>query len=82
MTVDDLLGAILGVQGRALSWEDSPETISGWDSVTHVQVVLAIEEALGRDLSAAEILKLSSIRAILAIFQGDGIPLELSANSE
>jgi acyl carrier protein len=82
MTVDDLLGAILGVQGRPLSLEDCPDTISGWDSVTHVQVVLAIEEALGRDLAAAEILKLDSIRAILAIFQGYGIPLELQANSE
>jgi acyl carrier protein len=77
MTVDELIGPILRLNGRPLDLDDSPETVATWDSMAHVQVVLALEEAIGTDLTAAEILRLRSVRGIIEVAGARGLGLEL-----
>lgn len=72
MTVDSLLGPILGDQGRSLRPEDCPETLRGWDSTKQIEIVVAIEDAYGIELTTAEILSLRSIGAIVEVLRKRG----------
>jgi acyl carrier protein len=77
MTINEILGSILAAHGKPLSLDDSPETLPVWDSLRHVAVILAVEDALGADLTADEISKLNSIRDIMEVFRARGIEVEL-----
>lgn len=72
MRIDDLLGPILSA-GRQLRPDDSTETLPTWDSVKQVEVILAIEEAVGGDLSASEIDNIKSIADIIKLLRARGI---------
>ena len=60
----EVLSSILEIDN--VSEDDSVETISTWDSVRHLRLVLAIEEAFGITFDAAEITELISVPAIEA----------------
>jgi acyl carrier protein len=48
----------------SISDSDSVETIQSWDSVRHLNLILAIEERFGFTFEADEIPELTSVRAI------------------
>ena len=48
----------------SISDDDSVETIKTWDSVRHLNLILAIEERFGLTFEADEIPDLISVRAI------------------
>jgi acyl carrier protein len=77
MNIDDLLGPILQAQ-RPLKLNDSVETLPSWDSTRQVDVILAVEEALGSDLTTSEIDRLKSIRDVVELFRARGIQAEIS----
>lgn len=58
--------AILGPEGRTLSDEDGPGTIAAWDSVNHLNLVLAIEDEFGVQFATSEIQDLLSVGKIRA----------------
>ena len=68
MKVDDrLLAVFQGVfdSGLAtLSNADSPETIDGWDSANHVNLMLALEAEFGVAFEADEIAELTTVGTI------------------
>jgi acyl carrier protein len=78
MTLEAILGPVLGEIGRPLCEEDCPETIRGWDSVRQIEIVVALEDAFDIELSTSEILRLKSVRDILAVLQERGLSLGLS----
>ena len=48
---------------------DSVETVAAWDSVRHLQLVLAIEEQFGMSFEAEMIPALTSVRAIASAIE-------------
>ncbi len=48
----------------SISEEDSAQTIRTWDSVRHLNLILALEERFGLTFEADEIPDLISVRAI------------------
>ena len=78
MTLEAILGPVLGEIGRPLREDDCPETIAGWDSVRQIEIVVALEDAFDIELSTSEILRLRSVRDILTVLQGRGLSLGLS----
>ncbi len=48
----------------SISENDSAETISTWDSVRHLSLILALEERFGLNFDADEIPELTSVAAI------------------
>lgn len=63
-----IFSSITGSPAGAFSDESSPDTIKGWTSVTHVQLVLGIEEEFEVSLTpedAAEMLSLHLVKLIL-----------------
>ena len=68
MAVDERLrevvASVLGVETEELSDSDSPESLPSWDSVAHIQLVVAIEAEFGIEFSPEEIGELSSLGEI------------------
>ncbi len=80
MNIDNILGPILQA-GRPLRLDDSIETLSTWDSARQVEVILAVEEAARRDLTAVEIESMVSIRSIVQLLRNSGIAVEVDSGA-
>ena len=60
----EVIEAVLGIDASKLSDSDSPQTIPQWDSVTHLQLLLALEGEFGVQFSPEEMAQLSTIGRI------------------
>jgi acyl carrier protein len=63
-----VIAEVLGVPVETLTDEDNPSTIESWDSLAHLNLVLALAAEFGMALSpdeAAEMLSVGQIRRIL-----------------
>ncbi|MFC5322227.1 acyl carrier protein [Bradyrhizobium sp. HKCCYLRH2060] len=49
--------------------EMTADDLDEWDSVTHISLVLAVEEEFGQRLNAAEIGNLENVAAMVALLQ-------------
>ena len=58
---------IFGVPPDQITAESSPETIENWDSMQHLNLVLAIEEKFGVQLEPEDIEQMKSIGAVVAL---------------
>jgi len=65
--VRDVASDIFGVPQDKISADSSPETIENWDSMQHLNLVLAIEEKFGVQLEPEDIEKMKTIGAVAAL---------------
>ena len=79
MTVDELLQPILNIT-TPLRLNDSRETIPAWDSLAQINIVAAIEDAVGAELSTAEVLSLKSVAKVIEVSRAHGLELTVAAN--
>jgi acyl carrier protein len=68
--VMDVAAAILNVPRESLTAQSSPSDVESWDSMQHLQIILALEEAFGLKFAAHEIDKMQSIGAMTAALEG------------
>ena len=61
-----LVAEALKIQG-AVAAGDTMSTLAVWDSLGHMNIVLALEGALGRAIRAEDIAMLTSVRAVADI---------------
>ena len=64
--VRNLASDIFGIPADKITAESSPETIENWDSMQHLNLVLAIEEKFGVQLEPEDIEQMKSIGAVAA----------------
>ena len=79
MTVDELLQPILNTT-QPLQLADSKETIPAWDSLAQINIVAAIEDAVGAELSTAEVLSLKSVAKVVEVARAHGLELTIAVN--
>jgi acyl carrier protein len=60
----DVIAAVLGVDANSIKDSDSPKSLPQWDSVMHLQLLLALESEFGVQFSPDEMAQLSSIGRI------------------
>lgn len=60
----NVVSQVLGVSIEALTDTDSPDTIESWDSLAHINLVLALEAEYGLSFSPDEAVELLSVAAI------------------
>ena len=65
--VQAIASDIFGVPVGKISAQSSPETIENWDSMQHLNLVLAVEEKFGLQLSPEEIEEMKSVGAIASL---------------
>lgn len=59
--VRSIASDIFGVPADKITAQSSPETIENWDSMQHLNLVLAVEEKFGLQLEPEDIEKMKSI---------------------
>ncbi|MEO0543142.1 MAG: acyl carrier protein [Pseudomonadota bacterium] len=64
-----LVSEATGYSASEITSEDDAETLPLWDSVAHINIVMAIEAELGRSLNTDEIIDITSIAGIQALLQ-------------
>ena len=77
-SVDRLAQAVaevLDVTPETLSEESSPATIPSWDSLGHLNLIIALEQEFGVRLSAEDILTMRSIGSIRRILHRAGVQI-------
>jgi acyl carrier protein len=68
-TLKTVMATVLGIQADAIGEDTSMDTVESWDSLKHMNLVLAIEEEFGvsiPDEDAANITSYPLIRLVLA----------------
>jgi acyl carrier protein len=63
------VSSVLQVSESDISDESSPETLPGWDSVMHLNLVMAVEEAFGVEFTPEEMLEMKSVGMIRAMVE-------------
>jgi acyl carrier protein len=58
---------VFGVPAHKLSASSSPETIENWDSMQHLNLVLAVEEKFAIQLDPEEIEQMKTIGAVAGV---------------
>ena len=61
---------LFGVSPEQVNAASSPETIETWDSIQHLNLVLALEEKFGVRLSPEEIEQMKSIEEVTRLVEG------------
>ena len=64
-----LMGEVFNVDRDSIADDASPETIEGWDSMQHLNLVLALEGEFAVRLSADEISDITSFAKIVAALE-------------
>ena len=65
--VQAIASDIFGVPAGRITADSSPETIENWDSMQHLNLVLAIEEKFGVQLDPEDIEQMRTIGAAAAL---------------
>ena len=69
----ETLSAVLGVPADQINDDTSPDNVAAWDSVMHLNLVLALEEAFGTSFTPEETLEMTSAKLIRLILDEKGI---------
>jgi len=65
--VRTIVASVLRVPADALDPTSSPDTIASWDSLNHMQLILALEENFGLRFAVDEMEAMQSVGGIIAI---------------
>lgn len=63
----ELAALVFGVAPDSVSLASTPDTVEGWDSFTHINLVLQVENEFGIRVPPAEIAKLGSLGDVAAL---------------
>ena len=67
--VRNIASDIFGIPVEKITAESSPETIENWDSMQHLNLVLAIEEKFGVQLDPEDIEQMKNIGAVATLVE-------------
>ena len=67
--VKQLLGIVLGISPKDLSSDSSMDTVESWDSLSQMNLVLALEDEFGLEIPDLEIQYMISVNLIVLLVQ-------------
>jgi acyl carrier protein len=67
--VRNVASDIFGIPADQITAESSPETIENWDSMQHLNLVLAVEEKFGVQLDPEDIEQMKNIGAVAKLVE-------------
>ena len=72
-TIEDLIAGVFGLDRRDIDERSSPETIEGWDSMGHLNLVLALEQNFNVSLAAGDVIEMANVKKIKEILREYGV---------
>jgi len=65
--IKEVMSKVFNIDSKGIVEETSPDTVEMWDSLRHMQMVLALEEEFSITFSEDQILNLTNFRSICSI---------------
>jgi len=68
-SITEIFAAILKRPGLKLEMTDSPNSVQGWDSLTHPELLTAIEEKLDIEFDFKELASIKNIADLVSLIE-------------
>ncbi len=68
-----IISDVFGVRIGNIAEDSSPDTIPNWDSVSHINLILSLEQEFGVSLSPEDAMEMLSVRLIRIILAERGV---------
>jgi acyl carrier protein len=62
--IKNVMAIVFEADAAAITDEASPDTIENWDSLRHLNLAVALEEAFGIELSEEDIMELMNFKLV------------------
>lgn len=72
-----IVGQVLGVSAETIHLDDAPETQPKWDSLAHINLMLALESEYHVTFTPEDMATMVSIRSVYDILARKGIEIEI-----
>jgi len=73
--ITDLMVQVFGVNAKDLSEQSSPDTIEEWDSMSHINLILALEREFQVKFTAQESVEMLSVKLVELTLSEKGVDL-------
>ena len=70
-----IVSQVMGEPVEQLSEDSSPDTVENWDSLKHMNLILALEEEFNTIFLDEEIIDMLSVEIIFETLKGKGLPM-------
>ncbi len=70
--VREVISQVLGVDAKSINSTTSVQSVSAWDSLAHMNLVLALEEAFGVEFTDEQIPTMTSFPEVLKAVEARG----------
>ena len=67
--ITEVFATLLKRPGLKLTMTDSPDTVAGWDSLTHPELITAIEERMEIDFDFRELASIKTISDLVSLIE-------------
>ena len=73
--LNELVASVINVPASQLTSQSGPENLSEWDSLAHIGIIAAVEQAYQLQFSMPEMLAIKTIADLRTTLQKRGISL-------
>jgi acyl carrier protein len=63
-TIEEVVSSVFGVERESLDESSSPESVEGWDSMGHVNLITALEQHFNVSIDIDDVMEMASVRKI------------------
>jgi len=67
--LNDIFGDVFDDDSLALKPETTADDVDGWDSLSHIRLVMSVEKAFNLKFSAAEVGRLKNVGELVGLIQ-------------
>lgn len=67
--IELIAGEILGMPDLKLAEKTTARDVPGWDSLTHVQIIIGVERAFGIRMTTTEVAQLENAGSLIDVVQ-------------
>ena len=68
--IANVMSAVFEISQDQVEDDTSPESIKSWDSLKHMNLVIALEEEFGIEFNNEEILKIPNYKSLVSMLSG------------
>jgi acyl carrier protein len=72
-TLEEVVSRVFGVEPQSLDESSSPESVEGWDSMGHVNLVTALEQHFNVSIDIDDVMEMGSVGKIREILVAYGV---------
>ena len=74
-TIEEVVSSVFGVERESVDESSSPESVEGWDSMGHVNLVTAPEQNFNVSIDIDDLMEMGNVRKIREILLAYGVRL-------